>query len=49
MRKLLGSTLLVLSSAVAAHTFPSKPVRLISGVSPGAAPALPCRATNSRR
>jgi len=37
MRKLVGLVFLLLSSALAAQTFPSKTVRLISGVSPGAA------------
>ena len=37
MRKLVGLVFLMLSSALAAQTFPSKTVRLISGVSPGAA------------
>jgi tripartite-type tricarboxylate transporter receptor subunit TctC len=37
MRKWIGLVFLLLSSALAAQTFPSKPVRLISGVSPGAA------------
>jgi tripartite-type tricarboxylate transporter receptor subunit TctC len=37
MNKLIGLVFLLLSSALAAQTFPSKTVRLISGVSPGAA------------
>lgn len=37
MRKVAALIFLLLSSAVAAQTFPSKTVRLISGVSPGAA------------
>jgi tripartite-type tricarboxylate transporter receptor subunit TctC len=37
MRKLLGLTLLMLSTAVAAQTYPSKTVRLVSGVTPGSA------------
>ena len=37
MRKIVGVALLALSSAVSAQAFPSKAVRLISGVSPGAA------------
>ena len=37
MRKIVGVAALVLSTVVSAQTFPSKTVRLISGVSPGAA------------
>jgi tripartite-type tricarboxylate transporter receptor subunit TctC len=37
MNNLIGLVFLLLSSALAAQTFPSKTVRLISGVSPGAA------------
>ena len=37
MRKIVGVAALALSTVVSAQTFPSKPVRLISGVSPGAA------------
>jgi tripartite-type tricarboxylate transporter receptor subunit TctC len=37
MRKLVGLTLLMVSSAVAAQSYPSKTVRLISGVTPGSA------------
>jgi tripartite-type tricarboxylate transporter receptor subunit TctC len=37
MNNLIGLVFLLLSSALAAQTFPSRTVRLISGVSPGAA------------
>lgn len=37
MRKIVGVAALALSTVVSAQTFPSKTVRLISGVSPGAA------------
>jgi tripartite-type tricarboxylate transporter receptor subunit TctC len=37
MRKLAGWTLLLLSTAVGAQAFPTKTVRLISGVTPGSA------------
>jgi len=37
MRKIVGIAALALSAVVSAQTFPSKTVRLISGVSPGAA------------
>ena len=37
MRKLIGLLFLMFSSALAAQTYPSKTVRLVSGVTPGAA------------
>ena len=37
MRKIVGLVLLCLSAAVAAQGYPSKTVRFVSGVTPGAA------------